>query len=444
MSRQAPSDSTCYAAAVVGRIRTRSELLDALAVACELEQGLSLQYLFTAFSLKDSLSEGGIHTQEQLRYVRMWKANILLVAAQEMLHLCQAGNLTTAAGGAVQLQRPNFPQAPGYYPTHLPWRLDRFSPDVLRRYVCYEQPSPWPNPPFACGDTVPADEQRRLAEIDPFHHLPAGLLASHAPRRTAAETIGQLYASIRDGFLAIPDVIIGDPGSQVDGELVDFPQIVMVRSRDDAVRGIDLIITQGEGTTSDRPDSHYGMFLNIYRQHAALAERDPAFDPVRPVASNPLSRLHADNTYPGWRLIDDPFTGAVNDLCSEVYQTMVLLLFRFFATSEESPGQLTTMSATFLRIMTGVLKPLGEALTRLPMGPSTPGRTAGPSFEINREIQLLPFKRSAWTYLHERLVELAARAGELARQAQDAVRDDLRNAATTLAQIAGAFGAAAP
>jgi hypothetical protein len=32
--------------------------------------------------------------------------------------------------------------------------------------------------------------------------------------------------------------------------------------------------------------------------------------------------------------------------------------------------------------MAGVLKPLGTALTRLPMGPGNPGRTAGAAFQM--------------------------------------------------------------
>jgi hypothetical protein len=35
-----------------------------------------------------------------------------------------------------------------------------------------------------------------------------------------------------------------------------------------------------------------------------------------------------------------------------------------------------------LGIMAGVLKPLGTALTRLPMGPGNPGRTAGAAFQM--------------------------------------------------------------
>jgi len=430
-----------------GVIKNREQLLHQLAVACELEQGLCLQYLFTAFSLKDDLREGGINTMEQLTHVREWKANIFLVAAQEMLHLTQAANLCAAAGGTVQLRRPNFPQAPRYYPTGLPWRLDPFSADVMRRYTCYERPSPWNDPPFGCQDTVPPDVQAEIDELSPFAHLPEPLRQSHAPRAVEHQTIGQLYEAIRTAFLELPNVIIGSSEAQVDGRLVDFPQVFEVHTRDDAVRGIDLIVSQGEGTHTDRIDSHYGVFLSIYREHQAFLARDPRFSPVRPVASNPLSQLHVDNTYPGWRLIDDPYTRDVDDLFNQVYGTMLLMLYRFFATDEESAVQLHTMSRTFLRIMTTVLKPLGESLTLLPMGPSTPDKTAGPSFEIDREIQLLPHKASAWTYLHERLIQgwhTALALAEDPRAPAGAVPANLRNAGIILRQLADGFGAYVP
>ena len=84
------------------------------------------------------------------------------------------------------------------------------------------------------------------------------------------------------------------------------------------------------------------------------------------------------------------------------------------------------MSRAFLRIMTGVIKALGETLTQLPMGPATPGMMAGPSFEIRGDIQLLPYKRSAWIYIHERLRESAARALELSRDARAPKRQAIR------------------
>ena len=69
--------------------------------------------------------------------------------------------------------------------------------------------------------------------------------------------------------------------------------------------------------------------MNVYNEYTALKKADPTFDPVRRVASNPLSRLHADSSCYGFRLIDDLYTLDVNDLSSDVYMTMLLLLHRF-------------------------------------------------------------------------------------------------------------------
>src|SRR5262249_28308273 len=119
-------------------IETREQLLQTLAVGSELEHGLCLQYLFTAFSLKDDVREG--LSPRELTFVRKWKANIFLIAAQEMLHLAQAANLSTAVGGALHLRRPNFPQSHDYYPTRLAWGLFPFSREIIRVYACYERP----------------------------------------------------------------------------------------------------------------------------------------------------------------------------------------------------------------------------------------------------------------------------------------------------------------
>jgi CDGSH-type Zn-finger protein/truncated hemoglobin YjbI len=67
--------------------------------------------------------------------------------------------------------------------------------------------------------------------------------------------------------------------------------------------------------------------------------------------------------------------------------------------------------------MLRVLKPLGELITTLPVGPEHPGRTAGPSFELFYESDyLMPHRGAAWTLLEERLREAATFC--------DGVRDD--------------------
>ncbi|MCX4240388.1 ferritin-like domain-containing protein [Paraliomyxa miuraensis] len=452
-------------------IHDRSQLVEALAVACELEQGLCLSYLFTAFSLKDDVSEG--LTLEELNYVRKWKANIFLVAAQEMLHLTQAANLLASVGGTVQLRRPNFPQSRRYYPTGLPWGLFPFSWDGIRLWALYERPAVIPDDVLRLlgGDQLTPEQEAALFAETPaswrskrrWQELPTryGRLR---PRAVPMETIGELYEAIERAFATLEppagSVIIGSRNAQIDGRLVDFPQVYQVFTQVQAAAGIELIVQQGEGTRADPVDSHFGVFVGILREYQMLADKAKAegrtFDPARDVHPNPLSRLHVDNTYPGWRLIDDSFTRAVNDLTSEIYEVMVLALYRFFATLDDDATQQRVLAWTFLRIMTTVVKPLGEALTRLPMGdqPSKRGKPrptrAGPSFEINRSIQLMPHQASAWIFIHERLLELTAKTEALASSPQAHAPEHavaipyLHDAATTLRGIAEYFGARMP
>ena len=449
-----------------GQIRDRTELIDQLSVACELEQGLCLQYLFTAFSLKDSPDEG--LRGEALTQVRRWKADIFLIAAQEMLHLAQAANLLSAIGGTVQMRRPNFPQSPHYYPTHLPWGLLPFSREAIRLYACYERPNnPTPEQQNLLGKldfdeaALYHEQPAEFGAKRPRRHLPPRYANQH-PRSTQYETIGALYEAIRTAILELDKrvpLFIGPPDAQVDGGMIDFPQIYKVVDSESAVAAIDLIVRQGEGCAEDRQDSHFGLFLNILRQYDALHAKLPGFQPARDVHPNPLSRLHVDNTNPGWRLIDDAFTRQVNDLTSDVYQAMMLALYRFFATSEDTPAQRRELARTSLYTMTTVLKPLGEALTKLPMGDvsqadSTRPTRAGASFEIDRMIQLLPHQLPTWLYLEERLRELAGRSQRLSLQAEAATVQgntayqpaipELRSATVTLERIAGDFSRHVP
>ncbi len=82
--------------------------------AAELEHGLTCEYLFAAFSLKQRADEGV--SAEQLAAVGRWRATVLGVAAQEMLHLALSANTLTALGASPQLSRPNLPQParPGF------------------------------------------------------------------------------------------------------------------------------------------------------------------------------------------------------------------------------------------------------------------------------------------------------------------------------------------
>jgi CDGSH-type Zn-finger protein len=136
------------------------------------------------------------------------------------------------------------------------------------------------------------------------------------------------------------------------------------------------------------------------------------FEPVRPVVSNPMTHFYDDTS--GGIVIHDPLTHEVADLFNVAYDTMLLILLRFFAHTEETEAELEHLSRVTLRLMTTVIRPLGEALTKLPVdGHKLPGRTAGAGFGYNRDVHLLPHKVSAWVFFSERLWQLAVAATNL-------------------------------
>jgi hypothetical protein len=62
--------------------------------------------------------------------------------------------------------------------------------------------------------------------------------------------------------------------------------------------------------------------------------------------------------------------------------------------------------------MLRVLRPLGNLITALPVGPDHPGMTAGPSFELFYENDyLMPHREAAWALLEERLRDAASFCG---------------------------------
>ena len=64
------------------------------------------------------------------------------------------------------------------------------------------------------------------------------------------------------------------------------------------------------------------------------------------------------------------------------------------------------------------MRELGPVLTALPVGPSQPGQTAGPTFDIARPATfLLPHQDAAWKIIKERLDALQQACASLGQQA---------------------------
>ena len=146
--------------------------------------------------------------------------------------------------------------------------------------------------------------------------------------------------------------------------------------------------------------------LTILQEFRTERERDPAFDPARPVTAHPDPHAIADRR-----------TRRVSELFDEAYGTLLLLLMRFFAHSDERTAELTGLQrAAFFPMMTTVIRPLGELLTLLPTGSDPPGSTAGPAFRFTRNITLLPHREAAWTVIQGELDALTATAEDLSER----------------------------
>jgi len=119
-------------------IEHREALFYMLCEAAELEHGIMCQYLYAAFSLKQSEGEG--LSPEEAQAVQRWRKRISHVATQEMLHLSLVQNLLSAIGGAPHLSRPNFPHPATHYPAGVHLALLPFGEAALQHFMFLERP----------------------------------------------------------------------------------------------------------------------------------------------------------------------------------------------------------------------------------------------------------------------------------------------------------------
>ena len=428
-------------------VTSREELIYLLSRASELEHGLACVYLFAAYSLKSDISEGGL-TETQTVMVRGWKRRLANVAIEEMFHLAQVSNLLTAVGGAPHFKRTNFPMPSSAFPFGLRLSLEPFSQEVIERFVCYEMPE--------SGILTPEEEacyaaiRARMLVLEgsmstdsseagiPIASQQDDSGASCEPYEIDFRTVGEFYHKIETGFESISEdeLFIGPPEAQSNARYVDLEgELIAVTDRASACAAIERIVEQGEAPSSAHPDAHFMVFDTIRKEfEAALAEakaNGTTFDPVRPVVPNPMTRFYDDTA--GGNVITNPLTHEVADLFNAAYDTMLLMLLRFFAHLDESEEELRLLSRGTLRLMASVLRPLGEALTQMPAGPEFAGKTAGPGFGYNRDVHLLAHKISAWVFFLERIRELVERTTSLANAGE--VPPQIQEAAAALQSI---------
>ena len=390
-----------------GGLEHREALIYTLGKAAELEHLVMLQYLFAAFSLKETVDEG--LTPETLGAVQRWRKALLEISAQEMLHLALVQNLLTAVGAAPRLARPNFPMRAYAYPAGVRIELMPFGEAALRHFAFLERP-----------DGMDVDDAEGFEAIAQAVALPHDEHDEIVPHLQEFDTIGQLYRSIEaglvylDGRLGSARLFIGPPSAQATEEHFRWPELVAVTDLASARRAIDTIVEQGEGARGEWRDAHFGRLLSILDEFLELKQADPGFEPARPVVA---ANVRPQSTGVVVPLITDPGTTRCMDLLNVTYEVLLQLLSRYFAHTDESPEQLEVLANVSVGLMYSVIKPLGTVVTTQPVGPDLPGATAGAGFELFYEVDyLLPHQEAAWVLMEERLRDAAAfarRCGEL-------------------------------
>lgn len=385
----------------------REALIYTLGRAAELEHLVMCQYLFAAFSLKANEREG-IST-EQLQAVRRWRRTLIEIGEQEMLHLALVQNVLTAVGAAPRLARPTFPLPPRSYPAGIKMTLVPFSEAALRHFAYLERPEGL--------EMADAEEFAALAKAVP---LPRAEEDEIGPHLQDFDTIGHLYRSIEDGLASLAGrlgeerLFIGPPNAQATATHFRWEELVAVTDLASARAALATIVEQGEGARGDWHDAHFGRLIGVLDELVAARAADPAFEPTRPVTPAWVREPVSDAPLP---IIADAFTARVMDLLNAVIEVLLQMLSRYFAHTDETEEQLGVLADLAVGLMYQAVKPLGEMVTRLPIGPDYPGLTAGPAFELFYAVDyLLPHREAAWLVMEERLREVA----ELATRCRDA------------------------
>ena len=401
----------------VGNLKTqvenRNQLAELLTIAAQIEHDVMVQYLFAAFSLKKTVSEGGV-TYEQLELMRNWATNMMMVARQEMEHLGYVSNLLTAMGEAPVFRRPAFPMSMDKFPLHEPSSLDAFSADTALRFVCYEMPN-IVSPEHAAylkkyiKDFNPATYDgiyRMYVEIENlFEQIDAKDLFIGPPSAqfltggNSVVTRGRIY----------PERTTGKPTPIYDTELRPVTNLESAKS------AIKQIVDEGEGASESSTTSHFARFLQMHMELTTMLQKDPKFKPARQVGSNPrVSGSDGTSTIKGVTYITNTDTIKVMKVFDQAYGTMLLMLMRYFAHTDETEADLIGLQNTvFFPMMTVGIRPLAEVLTQLPAHEATSPLRAGPSFTIPKAVQLLPHRESAWRVILGELQLLTNLAKEL-------------------------------
>jgi hypothetical protein len=357
-----------------------------LHIAAELEHVLMVEYLYAGYSL------GGPSVPVEHRaQVAGWRETILGIAKEEMGHMMTVQNLLRCLGGALNLDREDYPWDSKFYP--FPFHLGPLTRNSLARYVYAEAPTP-----------------------DLWQGEEADAIRAEALKGTSGEMlhrIGALYAKIEELFVD-PDALCdedfrsatfpyqanwdewgrgykgGRRGNTTGGSMPGTPDVLVlpVTSRTDALAALRAVATQGEAnpSSSEEAPSHFARFLEIYRHFPAHGSA------TREVAENPIVTTGEAEPASEGDLITNEESANWAHLFNVRYHSLLVCLLHTFdypgnlsETSQMTPRGLLVHS-TFGEMYN--IRALSEILMQAPLGDPHSSRRAGPPFQMPYTLKL--------------------------------------------------------
>ena len=395
-----------------------------LHVDAEIEHGLMLQYLYSAYSI------GGPQIPEIYKEkVHNWKNIILGIAKEEMGHFISVQNVLKIIGAPLNFGRESYPWDVPFYP--FPFTLEKFTLKSLAKYVYAESPADW------------LDSDKEIAkEVNASVHASA----------SDPHTVGALFKVLLQ-LIQNPDVISdeafqpatypyqakfdewgrgytgGDRGSAGGTPFTNSPDVLVapLLSRDDAYNALLEISEQGEGEeTNSQTPSHFERFLFIYTEfRQILEETGGTFDPSYNVATNPYpgepddTALGSDADEPALEAEQNAITSPEAILWANLFDIRYRLLLNFLNHSflldngNNNTGGYTPrgliINSTFGEMYN--LRSLSTILVQKPLSPGSK-KMAGPPFTSPYSFDLPFGEHNRWR-LHK---DLLVASGNIVQQ----------------------------
>jgi len=327
---------------------TRAEdLWPVVQSAIELEHSTIPPYLAALFSIKQGFNQGA--------------AEILgSIVGQEMLHMAIACNLLNAIGGSPAIDDPDFiPAYPGRLPMGVHGSFSVGLEKLSRRLV------------HDVFMTIEEPERPLPIPVGPALLTAAAVVPSFG-------TIGEFYAAIKTKLAELgPDAFAHPRHPQVtDPRWYPASQLFPVDSVDSASRAIDVIVDQGEGTTTSPFDgsgevAHYYRFAQIVYARRLVPVGDRWAYAGAPVGVDPAGIWDICPDLKGADLPTASHARVLVDMFNHAYSSLLGCLHRTF---NGEPEQLEMALSVMVEIQL-----VAQKLVSTPI-PGT-ARFAAPTFE---------------------------------------------------------------